>query len=81
MIGNARELLKISSQPIEEHAYLFTSFDEFEKFARRALHEDLSPGTYAQVKNSNMCNYLCTNSSDEVNFIFLIYIYIKKNYS
>lgn len=73
MIGNARELLKISSQPIEEHAYLFTSFDEFEKFARRALHEDLSPGTYAQVKNSNMCNYLCTNSSDEVNFIFLIY--------
>ncbi|KAK6624931.1 hypothetical protein RUM44_011795 [Polyplax serrata] len=61
--GNVRELREIATKPADEHSFLFASFDEFEGFARRALHNDLSRGVYAPVKNSWYCDHLCSNKT------------------
>ncbi len=56
--GNVKELEAMASAPKEEHCFVLDSFREFEALARRALHEDLSPGEYLPQPPA-ACSNLC----------------------
>ncbi|XP_070563038.1 LOW QUALITY PROTEIN: sushi, von Willebrand factor type A, EGF and pentraxin domain-containing protein 1-like [Ptychodera flava] len=56
--GNVKELRAMASEPKDEHCYILDSFEEFEKLARRALHEDLGVGELIE-QDLMHCSSLC----------------------
>ncbi|KAJ1524769.1 hypothetical protein ONE63_009646 [Megalurothrips usitatus] len=63
--GNIIELEYMSSSPSDEFSYFVGSFDQFEALVRRALHQDLSTGSYQHLKISSPCNLLCSDYDKE----------------
>ncbi|PIK33677.1 putative sushi, von Willebrand factor [Apostichopus japonicus] len=61
--GNVQELLDMSSEPLIEHCYILSSFEEFESLARRALHEDLEEGAYVTEEPSSVVS-LCIDGTN-----------------
>ncbi|XP_054276634.1 sushi, von Willebrand factor type A, EGF and pentraxin domain-containing protein 1-like [Macrosteles quadrilineatus] len=57
--GNTAELFEMASTPGEEHSYILDSFEEFVALARRALHRDLTAGSYVPVGDSALCLNIC----------------------
>ena len=53
----------MASKPYDEHAFILDSFEEFEALARRALHEDISTGSYI-AQPWHVCSRLCRKKSD-----------------
>eukprot|EP00095_Tigriopus_kingsejongensis_P000543 maker-scaffold212_size255419-snap-gene-0.10 protein:Tk00543 transcript:maker-scaffold212_size255419-snap-gene-0.10-mRNA-1 annotation:"hypothetical protein BRAFLDRAFT_103549" len=60
--GNVKELLAMASNPKADHCFILDSFQEFEALARRALHEDLSLGTFV-AEPPSACSKLCALAS------------------
>ncbi|XP_069128762.1 sushi, von Willebrand factor type A, EGF and pentraxin domain-containing protein 1-like [Argopecten irradians] len=56
--GHVKELLDMASEPKNETCYILDTFEEFESLARRALHEDLSMGTFME-QPMDRCSHLC----------------------
>ncbi|XP_021351273.1 sushi, von Willebrand factor type A, EGF and pentraxin domain-containing protein 1-like [Mizuhopecten yessoensis] len=56
--GNVHELYDMASEPKNETCYILDTFEEFESLARRALHEDLSMGTFME-QPLDRCSHLC----------------------
>ncbi|XP_026284194.1 sushi, von Willebrand factor type A, EGF and pentraxin domain-containing protein 1 isoform X1 [Frankliniella occidentalis] len=65
--GNTAELENIASSPKEEFSYLVDSFDQFEAVGRRALHQDLTVGSYQSLSDVSLCHLICPDSEKEEN--------------